>query len=425
MSKSTSLNGAYIPRHAEASLKTALADTRIVALVGPRQSGKTTLAGRLAASDHRQLISLDNTQSREFAQDDPFGFLQGLSRVVIDEVQRAPNLILELKREVDERPEPGRFLITGSVDLFRSSNSPDSLAGRVETVELFPFSQAELAQLPKPHFVERAFNNDFPRYEATNPTRDLVNRVLGGGYPMALSRSSPARSRSWLRNYVRALTNRDVSTIANINKSYEMNRLISYAAFTSGQLLNYSKLGSQIGVDQHTVERWLDLFEHMFLLRRIPAWHRNDLKRLIKTPKLHFLDSGLLATLQRVSSAEIAANRQLLGPLLESFVYSELVKINSNSDDETNIFHFRVNGGAEVDFVLERPSGSIVGIEVKASASVHPHDFKGLNSLADKTGQRFVCGVLLHAGDQIQRFAPKLYAMPFNVLWKEVSSRTA
>lgn len=417
MSDWTPLNGAYVPRHAETRLRLALSDTRIVALVGPRQAGKTTLARRLAASDKRPLITLDDSDTREFAEEDPIGFLQGFTNVVIDEIQRAPNLILEIKREVDKHPEPGRFLITGSVDLLRASISPDSLAGRVETVELLPLSQAELSQVPEPRFLERAFNCEFPRLESISDTPDLIERVIGGGFPMALSREDPARRRSWLREYVRVLTNRDISDIANVNKPNEMARLLTYAAFTSGQLLNFSRLGSQIGVDPHTAERWLDLFEHLFLLRRVPAWHRNDLKRLIKTSKLHFLDSGLLAALQRVDTEEIAANRKRLGPLLESFVYSELAKAISCNDDDINVFHFRIKGGAEVDFVLERPSGSIVGIEVKASATVHPQDFNGLHNLASRTGQRFACGILLHNGNRIQQFAPKFYAMPFKMLW--------
>ena len=417
MSNSPTMTDSFTPRHAEQLIRVALADTRIVALVGPRQSGKTTLVRRVADVDQRSFVSLDDTQSRTFAQEDPIGFLRGLQNGVIDEIQRAPNLILELKREVDERPEPGRFLITGSADLFRSSTSPDSLAGRVETVKLMPLSQAEVAREPIPLFLERAFDNDFPRLESIGVTSNLVERVLGGGYPTALSRSDPMRRRAWLREYGRASTERDVSDIANVTKRNEMSRLMAYAAHMSGQLLNFSRIGSQIGVNGHTAARWLDLFEHMFLLQLVPAWHQSGLKRLVKTSKLQFLDSGLLASLQGVGTEEIADNRQLLGPLLESFVYSELIKTISYSNDEINVFHYRRNNVSEVDFVVERSPRELVGIEVKASATVYPDDFKGLIDLRESTGRRFVCGIVLYDGERIQQYASDLYAMPFKMLW--------
>lgn len=417
MSDSPKTSDSFISRHAEKLLRVALADTRIVALVGPRQAGKTTLVRRFANVDQRPFVTLDDTQSRVFAQEDPIGFLRGLQNGVIDEIQRAPNLILELKREVDERPDPGRFLVTGSVDLLRTSSSPDSLAGRVETVKLMPFSQAELAREPVPLFLERAFSNDFPRLETVGRTSNLVERVIGGGYPTALSRSDPRRRRAWLREYVRALTERDVSDIANVTKRSEMSRLMAYTSLMSGQLLNFSRIGSQMGVNGHTAARWLDLFEHMFLLERLPAWHQSDLKRLVKASKLQFLDSGLLASLQGVGTEEITNNRKLLGPLLESFVYSELIKTISCSNEETNVFHYRRSNVSEVDFVVERSPRELIGIEVKASATVHPDDFKGLTDLRESTGTRFVCGIVLYDGERITQYASNLYAMPIKMLW--------
>jgi len=189
----------YVARHAEASVRVALADTRIVALVGPRQSGKTTLARRFARDQGCPYITLDNEQSRRYARDDPVGFMRGLNAAVIDEIQRAPNLILALKQAVDEDPRPGRYLITGSVDLFKGSISPDSLAGRVEIIELLPFSQAEIAGSGAPAFLECAFAGDFQSHQEVGPTRNLVERVISGGFPEALARAQPARHRSWLR----------------------------------------------------------------------------------------------------------------------------------------------------------------------------------------------------------------------------------
>ena len=203
--------GRYLPRHASADVRTALTDTRIVALVGPRQSGKTTLLRRIAREANLPFATLDDHLSREFAADDPTGFLRTLPRAAIDEVQRAPDLMLALKRTVDENPRPGRYLVAGSVDLFARSISPDSLAGRVETVTLMPFSQAEIAGLGIPTFLERAFSADFPSLAEVGRTRDLVGRVLSGGDPEAIARPVGKRRRAWLRAYADALSRRDVA----------------------------------------------------------------------------------------------------------------------------------------------------------------------------------------------------------------------
>jgi len=410
--------GKYVPRHSEARVREALADTRIVAIVGPRQSGKTTLARRIAADDGRPFISLDDDQHRRFAGDDPLGFVRGNPTAVVDEIQRAPALILAIKQAVDEDPRPGRYLITGSVDLFRAAVSPDSLAGRIETIELLPFSQAEIARTGASGFLDRAFAGDFPNLAETGATTDLTRRILAGGYPEALSRPLPSRRATWLRSYARSLAERDVSDIANVGNPDAMARLLDHAAASSGQLLNMSGMAARLGVDGKTVDRWLTLFEHMFLVRRVYAWHRNDLKRLVKRPKLQFLDSGLLAALRRIGPAAIASDRQQLGPLLECFVYSELARAAALSDHPSLFSHYRDKDRVEVDLVLERLPGAIVGIEVKASATAHPGDFKGLARLREATGRRFACGIVLHDGDRIQQVGPKLFAMPVGALWE-------
>ena len=410
--------GQFLARHGETLVREAMTDTRIVAIVGPRQSGKTTLARRIASDRGLPFISLDDEQFRQFAEDDPNGFVRGHQTAVIDEIQRAPGLILAIKRVVDERLRPGQFLITGSVDLFKGAIAPDSLAGRVQTIELLPLSQAEIEGKHSPRFVERAFAGDFPHLERTGPTPELTGRVLGGGFPEVLVRAAPARRRAWLRAYVSSLAERDVSEIATVGKLRDLRRLIDHAAVAAGQLLNASELGSRLGVDSKTVDRWLTLLEQMFLIRRIRAWHRNELKRLVKTPKLQFLDSGLLAALRRVSEADIAKDRQKLGPLLEGFAYTEVVKAIALSDEETTVSHYRDKDQVEVDMVLERSPGKIVGIEVKASATVRPSDFRGLARLNAVMGTRFACGIVLHDGERIQQTSPKLFAMPVKMLWE-------
>ncbi len=408
----------FVARHAEALVRLALTDTRIAAITGPRQSGKTTLARRIADDDGRTFVSLDDDQFRRFARDDPTGFVRGLGRAAIDEIQRAPDLILALKKDVDERPDPGRYLITGSVDLFKGTISPDSLAGRVEAVELLPFSQAEIAGGAPPRFLDRAFAGDFPSVEETGPTADLIERIVAGGYPPALARTAPARRRSWLRAYVQALVERDVSDIASVGKRDELARLIDHAAVSAGQLLNMSGLGARLGVDGKTVDRWLVLLERMFLIRRVRAWHNNRLKRLVRTPKLQFMDSGLLAALLRTDASNIARNRQQLGPLLESFVHGEIAKAIALSGEIMTVSHYRDKDGVEVDLVLERSPEMIVGIEVKARATAHPGDFQGLRRLKEAVEDRFACGIVLHDGERIHQTAPGLFAMPVKMLWR-------
>jgi predicted AAA+ superfamily ATPase len=405
-----------ITRHAEARVLGAMADTRIVALVGPRQSGKTTLARKIATARKMNFVTLDDDQFRQFANDDPGGFIRGLDRAVIDEIERAPGLILALKKTVDEDLRPGRFLITGSVDLFKGTISPDSLAGRVETLELLPFSQSEIARRASPAFLRKAFKGDFPALEETGGTTELIERVLSGGYPEALTRTDPARRQSWLRAYARALTKRDVAEISTVSKTDELSRLLEHAAVASSQLVNLSALAAPLGIDSKTVDRWLTILEQMFIVRRIRAWHRNDLKRLIKTPKLHFLDTGLLCALRRVSATDILQDRNRLGPLLEGFVYSELAKQAEVSSGDVLISHYRDKDQVEVDFVLEK-SGSVVGIEVKSSTGVKPEDFRGLKRLQEAAGKAFTCGIVLHDADRIQRVGQQLYAMPLGQLW--------
>ncbi len=404
-------------RHAETLVRVALTDTRIVAIVGPRQSGKTTLARRIATDDGRPFMTLDDDQFRRFAEDDPAGFMRGLPTAVIDEIQRAPGVLLALKQAVDEDPHPGRYLITGSADLFKASISPDSLAGRVEVVELLPFSQAEVTGAGVPGFLDRAFAGDFPNHAVTGPTPSLTERVVSGGFPEALSRIVPARRAKWLRTYADMLAERDVSEMAGIEKLSLMRRLIDHAAISTGQLLNMSALASRLGVDSKTVDRWLTLLERIFLVRRVRAWHGNELRRLVKTPKLQFLDSGLLAALRGVAVTDIAKDRQKLGPLLECFVYAEMAKATALSDRWTTISHYRDKDQIEVDVVLERSPGEIVGIEVKASATVRPRDFRGLARLREALGDRFACGIILHDGERIQQTSRRLFAMPVKMLW--------
>ena len=408
----------YIPRHAEERIRLALSDTRVVAVVGPRQSGKTTLVRKIADEEGRQYLSLDDLEIRRFAQEDPYGLLRDRKAVAIDEIQHAPELIMTIKRLVDESRISGQFLITGSVRLFESSISPDSLAGRVEKIELYPFSQAEIARWNVSRFLNRLFDGDFPSFEKVGRTNRLIERICLGGYPEALARHETSCERTWLRSYVEMLIDQDLPVLARVDKVDELTRLISLLAESSGRQINYSSFGSQLRIDSKTVERWLTQMEHLFLIKRIPAWHSSEGKRLVRSPKVQFEDSGLLSALRRIRVQNLLDDRQQLGMLLESFVFSEINKAASLSDDTIRISHYRERNQFEVDFVLERFPDEIVGIEVKARASVRLQDFTGLKRLRDLCGDRFKCGVVLHDGDEVLQTSPKMFAMPIKMLWE-------
>lgn len=384
-------------------------------LCGPRQSGKTTLTQQIAGTD-TPFFTLDDAITLNAAATDPIGFVRGLDRAVIDEVQRVPDLLLAIKTSVDTDPRPGRFLLTGSANLMTLPRVADSLAGRMETIRLLPLAQAELRGT-RPGFLERAFAGDAP--VSANPVvgADLLDIVLAGGYPEALARSTWRRRRRWHLNYVEAILQRDVRDIARIDQLQSMPKLLRVLAEHSGQLVNYSSFGSALGMNHVTIRRYVGILEDLFLVRTLQPWYSNALKRLLKSPKLHFLDSGLLASWSQQSPELLGRDRTRLGPLLETFVFGELLKLADWADDPCTFSHFRDKQGNEVDVVLEDTHGRVVGIEVKASATVSRRDFSGLERLKAACGDRFAQGLVLHDHDRTTPFGSRLAAAPVSTLW--------
>ena len=404
-----------IPRHSARRVAAALKDTPVVMIAGPRQSGKTTLV-RAFADRGRVYFTLDDDSVLAGVRSDPTGFLRGLDRVIIDEVQRAPELLRAIKRSVDDDRRPGRFLLTGSANVLALPQASDSLAGRMEVMSLLPLSQVELRG-GKPVFLKTAFAGGIARPRHLLTGADLVNTVLTGGYPEMLRRKSPPRRQAWAQAYLRGLLERDVRDISGVEKLDGMSRLFRALAHHSGQLVNFTQLGGRIGLDDKTTGKYVAVFEQLFIVRRVEPWLRNRLKRLVKTPKLHFLDSGLLGTALGATALRIAKDRAIFGPLLEAFVYSELLKQAEWLDDAPVIHHYRDKDQDEVDIVVEKPDGAIVGIEVKAAASVGAGDFRGLRKLAGTCGDEFKLGVVLYDGDQLVPFGERLYAAPVSCLW--------
>ena len=403
------------PRFVERRIREAMADTRVVLICGPRQSGKTTLA-RWIAGDDIPFVTLDDATAFAAASADPVGFLRGLDRAVIDEVQRAPGLVLAIKTAVDADPRAGRFLLTGSANLMTLPRVADSLAGRMTIIRLLPLAQAELRGT-RPSFLDRAFAGETPDTMTPVVGDGLVETVLAGGYPEALTRSRWRRRRDWHLDYVEAIVQRDVRDVARIEQLSSMPRLLRVLAEHSGQLVNFSGFGASLGMNHVTTQKYVGVFENLFLVKTLPPWYTNALKRLVKSPKLHFLDAGLLAGLRDLSPDHLRRNRAPFGTLLETFVYGELLKLASWTDDRYVFSHFRDKERNEVDIVIEDGRGRVVGVEVKASATVSDRDFSGLRRLEAACGDRFTSGLVLYDHDRAITFGDRMAAAPVSVLW--------
>jgi uncharacterized protein len=397
----------------------ALSDTPVVMLNGARQTGKSTLAKSLIGEKHiGRYVTLDDATVLAAAKHDPVGFISGLGEsVVIDEIQRAPELFLAIKADVDRNRKPGRYLLTGSANVFLLPRLSESLAGRMEIFTLWPLSQGEFFGV-RERFIDILFSEKplSSRSSASDTKTTVIERAIRGGYPEAAARGSASRRRAWFGSYITTILQRDVRDIANIDGLTAMPRLLSILATRSPSLLNYSELSRTTGLPQSTLKRYMALFETIFLIDHLPAWYSNLGKRLVKTSKLVMNDTGLLATLLGVDAARLE-NTPLCGALMENFVIMELKKQISWSDTRPAMLHYRTQTGQEVDVVLEDTAGRIVGVEIKSSKSVCGQDFRGLRSLAEASGSSFLRGVVLYAGSEAVSFGSNLSAIPVDALW--------
>ena len=406
------------PRLLAPVVRVALTDTPVVCVVGPRQSGKTTLVQHLAPD--RAFFSLDENNYYQTAALDPSGFVAALpDAVTVDEIQRVPALLPAIKRAVDRSRRPGRFLLTGSANPLLVPTVTESLAGRMEVVQLQPLTEAE-KERKNGRFLTALLQGALKptiRPETTTVGPTLAERLVAGGYPEPLTRSS-VRARQWHRQYLRSIIERDVREVARIKDARELARMLELLALRSSQLFNASNMASDLGIHRETVEHYVSVLERLFLVRRLAAWHRNTAKRLIRSPKVHLLDSGLAATLADLTVADWLNNRGRMGNLLESFVVQQLSAQAAWTDPELRFWHYRDKDRVEVDVVITR-GRKTWGIEVKAAASVTSRDGRGLARLADQCGKDFERGILFYDGRDIFPLTDKrMLAVPLSELWR-------
>jgi predicted AAA+ superfamily ATPase len=396
----------------------AMESARAVALLGPRQAGKSTLAQVLAGGRvPADYLTLDDDPVRSAARADPQGFVAALGRrTVIDEVQRAPDLLLAVKSRLDRDRSPGQFLLTGSANLRRVPGVADALPGRLDYLTLWPLTQGEIAGRYE-DVLQRAFDGDIPSIvDAPVGRHEYAEMLVAGGFPEARMRSPAARMR-FFTSYVGSIVDRDVADVARVQDPTAVGTLLRLVAARSGALARYETLARDAALDGKTVKSHLDVLERLFLVRIRRPWHVNLGKRQVKAPKLYVADPGLLAGMLGAGAGRVRDDDGLAGALFETFVATELERQASWSPQPLTFWHYR-EGEREVDTIVEWPSGEIVGVEVKASATVRARDFTGLAHLRDRVGARLRAGLVVYAGQRTLPFGNRLWALPLRGLWR-------
>lgn len=404
----------------------ALGDTRVVAVLGARQVGKSTLVQAIAADDRpATVLTLDDQATRDAATNDPTGFVAGLTTpVVIDEAQRVPDLLLAIKVRVDRDAAPGQFLLTGSANILTAPRIADALTGRAEYLRLAPFTQGEIHGVHE-DFIPELFDGRWPLVTGAGVGRgSYADLVATGGYPAVLERTESRRAR-FFESYVDTIMQRDLSSIARVHDQANVRRLLAGIASISASLVSFDSLSRDFGIPANTLRAHTALLETLFLVHRLEAWSSNLLRRVVKTPKAYVADSGLLCFLIGADATRIADDGQVAGMVFETFVAMELQRQAAWQDNAPRLFHYRDRDAREVDLVLERRDGSVVGVEVKTAASVSSGDFRGLRYLRDKLGPRFKAGVLLYTGESTVPFEDRLAAVPLCGLWAGAADATA
>jgi predicted AAA+ superfamily ATPase len=404
------------PRYIEPVLSAALADTPVVCVLGPRQVGKTTLVRQLAPQ--RPYVSFDDQNLLNAARDDPLGFVQGLPETVtLDEVQRVPELLPAIKLSVDERRTHGRFILTGSANILLLPRVQESLAGRMEVVHLHPLSELE-KQGGKTSLLQSLLAGGIKTKISTSNhvVQGIPEAICKGGYPEPNTRNASG-ARRWFQQYLNAVIQRDVQDIASVYKEGEMVKLMQLLSHCTANLLNVSNVANDLRMDRKTVEKYIAILERLFLVQRLPAWHRNQIKRLIKTPKIHVIDSGLAAMLNRLSVGDWTSHSSDFGGLLESFVVQQLICQAGWMETDLAFSHYRDKEKVEVDLVIEA-GRKVWGVEVKRSASLKNEDGLGLARLAERAGHQFQGGILLYSGAScLPLKVNNCFAVPLDRLW--------
>jgi uncharacterized protein len=407
-------------RSLKKTLQLATQDSPIILLVGARQTGKSTLVRELTLNPQGGIVpyvTLDDLTVLGAARSRPVDFVEGLPEyVVIDEVQRAPEIFLPIKKSVDENRKAGRFILTGSANVLTLPTIADSLAGRMEIHELWPLSQSEI-EVAKTDFISGCFSTERTYNVKVTTKQDLIKRIVLGGYPEVITRVALARRNAWFKSYLQSLIQRDIRELSKIEGIKELPSLLSLIASRAGGLVNASELSRSLTLSNTTLRRYMALLEGIYLTTILPAWSNNRGKRVVKAPKIYLNDTGLLCHLLGLDEKALALPNSPIGSVMENFVVMELRKNASWSASPVKLWHYRTVSGQEVDVIIEHANGSLVGVEIKSTSSINEKAFSGLKAFKQEVGDKFVRGIVLYTGQLSVAFASDMQAVPITALW--------
>lgn len=412
---------AHIHRLIRNQLLLLLGRSPVVFLNGPRQAGKSTLVQSMASHDYpAEYVTFDNVTQMAAAANAPETYLKSRQTpLIIDEVQLVPEIFRTLKTVVDElrqnannQPQ-GRFLLTGSANILALPELSNALVGRMSVLTLYPLSSAE-AQGGRGDFIERLFLN---QYEADKGGVSVLSAMQSATFP-EISSVHAGDCGYWFDGYVTTILQRDVRALADIEKLTALPNLLRILAHRAGGLVNDADIARDARLNSVTTRNYKTLLKMLFLAFEIKPWYRNIGKRLVKAPKSYMIDTQLLCYLLQYNLRDLELNRpEIFGNVLENFVATELMKLMSFSSHKVDLYHFRTSDQKEVDFVIEKPNGTLAALEVKSRDHVTQADFKGLCELQKLTGDDFVSGIVLYRGKDVVPFGKNLWAVPISNLW--------
>lgn len=407
----------FYARWQRRTIEQALRTRRVLLLSGARQCGKTTLAKKLVSADIAYR-SLDDSEAREIAEIDPRGFVEHSGEtLIIDEIQRVPDLLSAIKMKVDEDTRTGQYLLTGSANVQSLPQTRESLAGRVRKIRLRPLTQGEILGT-SPDFLDRAFRQDFARPEQAYDRNAMLDMSFRGGFPEAVTLDGTER-KLWHRDYMEALIERDLRDIARIQRRSAMRELVEVLAAWSGKFMDISAIGSRLSISRPTIETYINFLEAMYVVERVRPWTRTDYARAGKRSKLFMTDAGLMSSVMNWNREQAYMDSDRSGKLVETFMFNEIAALVDACKGKYSLFHYRDQEKREIDFLVEREDHALLGIEIKAGSRIGTSDFRNLKWFKENiAGDRQFTGIVLYSGKLTGSMGNGLWAVSFGTVWR-------